>query len=142
MAEKLEISIEIIAHATEDIGKILEPFSEHFEIPEKEFSKDNLTGHFDNPITILRTKIKKKDAWTFLEKLVSKIPDNDFSQIIENIENHLQDSTLHLRFGKQDLINGKMAIQEKDAVKLKIFKPVYIKNDIVKNYVSLLTGQK
>ena len=62
MAEKLEISIEIITHATEDVKKILEPFSEQFEIPEKEFSRENLTGHFENPITILRAKIKKNDV--------------------------------------------------------------------------------
>ena len=142
MVEKLEISIEIISHATEDVGNILEPFSEEFDIAEKEFSKESLTGHFDNPITVLREKIKKKDAWEFLEKFISKIPEEEFSEIIDNIENHLKDSTLHLRFGKQDLIKGKMTIQEKDAIKFKIFKPVYIKTDIVKNYVTLLTGRK
>jgi len=142
MAEKLKISIEIIAHATEDVEKILEPFSEQFEIPEKEFSRENLTGHFENPITVLRAKIKKNDARKFLEKLISKIPEDEFSEIIRNIESHIQDSTLHLRFAKQDLINGKMTIQEKDAIKFKIFTPIYRKTDIVKSYVTLLTGRK
>jgi RNA-binding protein len=142
MAEKLEISIEIIAHATEDVEKILEPFSEQFEIPEKEFSRENLTGHFENPITVLRAKIKKNDARKFLEKLISEIPEDEFSEIIKNIESHIQDSTLHLRFSKQDLIKGRMTIQEKDAIKFKIFTPIYMKTDIVKNYVTLLTGRK
>ncbi len=142
MAEKLEISIEIIAHATEDVEKILEPFSEQFEIPEKEFSRENLTGHFENPITVLRAKIKKNDARKFLEKLISKIPKDEFSEIIRNIESHIQDSALHLRFAKQDLIKGGMIIQEKDAIKFKIFTPIYLKTDIVKNYVTLLTGRK
>ncbi len=142
MAEKLEISIEIIAHATEDVEKILEPFSEQFEIPEKEFSRQNLTGHFENPITVLRAKIKKNDARKFLEKLISKIPEDEFSEIIRNIESHIQDSTLYLRFAKQDLIKGRMTIQEKDAIKFKIFTPIYMKTDIVKNYVTLLTGRK
>lgn len=142
MADKLEITIEMIIHATEDTKKILDSFEEFFGIQEKEFSKSNLTGHFENPITVLRAKIKKNDARKFLEKLISKIPEDEFSEIIKNIESHIQDSTLHLRFAKQDLIKGRMTIQEKDAIKFKIFTPTYMKTDIVKNYVTLLTGRK
>jgi len=139
MAEKLEITIEIIVHATEDVEKILKAFFEQFNISEDEFSRQNLTGHFENPITLLRAKIKKNDARNFLQRLLSKIPKDQISEIIEGIENHIQDSTLYLRFGKQDLIKGKMIVKEKDAVKFKIFTPIYKKNDIVKNYVKLLT---
>jgi RNA binding exosome subunit len=139
MAEKLEITIEIIVHATEDVEKILKAFFEQFNISEDEFSRQNLTGHFENPITLLRAKIKKNDARNFLQRILSKIPKDQISEIIKEIENHIQDSTLYLRFGKQDLIKGKMIVQEKDAVKFKIFTPIYKKNDIVKNYVQLLT---
>lgn len=139
MAEKLEITIEIIVHATEDVEKILKAFFEQFNISEDEFSRQNLTGHFENPITLLRAKIKKNDARNFLQRLLSKIPEDQISEIIEEIENHIQDSTLYLRFGKQDLIKGKMIVREKDAVKFKIFTPIYKKNDIVENYVRLLT---
>jgi len=139
MVEKLEITIEIIVHATEDVEKILKAFFEQFNISEDEFSRQNLTGHFENPITLLRAKIKKNDARNFLKRLLSKIHKDQISEIIEDIENHIQDSTLYLRFGKQDLIKGKMIVKEKDAVKFKIFTPIYKKNDIVKNYVKLLT---
>jgi len=139
MAEKIEITIEVIVHATEDVEKILKAFFEQFNISEDEFSRQSLIGHFENPITLLRTKIKKNDARNLLERLLSKIPENQISEIIEDIENHIQDSTLYLRFGKQDLIKGKMNVQEKDAVKFKIFTPIYLKDDIVKNYVKLLT---
>ena len=138
MAEKLEITIEVIVHATEDVEKILKPFFQQFNISEDEFSRQNLTGHFENPITLLRAKIKKNDARNFLQRLLSKIPEDQISEIIEEIENHIQDSTLYLRFGKQDLIKGKMIVREKDAVKFKIFTPIYKKNDIVENYVRLL----
>ncbi|MFB5630745.1 MAG: RNA-binding domain-containing protein [Nitrosopumilaceae archaeon] len=139
MVEKLEISIDIIVHATEDVEKILEPLLELFNISNEEFSRQNLSGHFENPITLLHAKIKKKDARNFLKKLVSKIPENEFREIIEDIQSHIQDSTLHLRFGKQELIKGKMVLQEKDAIKFKIFTPVYKKTDVVKNFVTLLT---
>ena len=139
MPEKLEITIEVIVHATEDVEKILKAFFEQLNISEDKFSRQNLTGHFENSITLLRAKIKKNDAKNFLESLLSKIPKDQISEIIEDIENHIQDSTLYLRLGKQDLIKGKMIVQEKEAVKFKIFTPIYKKNDIVKNYVELLT---
>ena len=139
MAEKLEITIEVIVHATEDVGKILKAFFEQFNISEDEFSRQNLTGHFENPIILLRAKIKKNDARNFLQRLLSKIAKDQISEIIEDVENHIQDSTLYLRFGKQDFVKGNMIVQEKDAVKFKIFTPIYKKNDIVKNYVRLLT---
>ena len=141
MADKLEVTVEIIAHATEDVEKILDSFFELFNIPKDEFSRQILTGHFDNPITLLRAKIKKKDAKGLLEKLVSKIPKDEFKALIEDIENRLEDSTLHVRFGKQDMIRGKMIQEEKDAIKFKIVTPAYNKKDTVKNYVFLLTGK-
>lgn len=142
MSEKLEITIDIIAHATENVDKILNPFLEEFGIVEDEFTKQNLTGHFENSIILLRAKIKKNNARKFLEKIVAKISEEEFSKIIDDIESHLQDSTLHLRFGKQDLIKGKLTMQEKDAIKFKIFTPMYTKTDIAKNYVTLLTEIK
>jgi hypothetical protein len=140
MADKLEISIEIIVHATEDTEKILDSFFKLLGIVPKEFSRENLTGHFDNPITLLSANIKKKAAKNFVEKLVSSIPDRDFKELIDDIENRLKDSTLHLRFGKQDMIRGKMVPQEKDAIKLKIFTPAYNRKDVVKNYVTLFAS--
>ena len=139
MPDKLEITIEVIAHATEDVDKIIESFFEKFEIESDSFSKENLTGHFENPITLLRAKFKKKEEKKILEKLIKNIPENDFSQMMDNIENRLQDSTLHLRFGKQDLIKGRIIPKENDAIKIKIFTPSYKKDETVKNYVKLLT---
>ena len=142
MAEKLEITIDVIAHATEDVEKILESFSEQLEIQQESFSKEEVMGHFDNPITLLKAKFKKKDAKKILQKIVSRIPDNDFSQIMSDIQNRLQNSTLHLRFGKQELIQGRIVPQEKDAIKVKIFTPTYKKDEIVQNYVKLLSDSR
>jgi len=138
MANKLEISVEIIVHATEDIKKILESMEEIFEIKEAEFSKTQLTGHFENPITMLNTKIRKKKAQKFIEKLISKMPQGELDEIINDLENRIQNSTLYLRLGKQDLIQGSIRLRQKDAIKLKIFTPIYNKKDTMKNYSELL----
>ena len=138
MADKLEVTIEIIIHATEDAKKILDSFEEFFDVKEEDFSKSSLTGHFENPITMLNAKITKKKAERFLEVLTSNIPEYQLEEIKGDLENRIQNSKLYLRLGKQDMIRGSLSLQEKDAIKLKIFTPIYNKKDTIKNYVELL----
>ncbi len=87
---------------------------------------------------MLNAKISKKKAKDFFQKLISKIPKDQIEEFIDDIENRIQDSTLHMRVSKQDMIKGSLKLQEKDAVKLKIITPIYTKKDIVKTYVKLL----
>ena len=139
MANKLEVTVEIIVHATEDIKTILDAFEKLFEIKEEGFSKKNLTGHFENPITLLNAKITKTMAENFIKKLVMKIPKGQLDELIGDLENRIQNSALHVRLGKQDLIQGMVSLQEKDVIKLKIFMPIYQKKNTLKNYADLLT---
>lgn len=139
MANKLEVTVEIIVHATEDLKTILDAFEKLFEIKEEGFSKKNLTGHFENPITMLNAKITKTKAENFIKKLVMKIPKGQLDELIGDLENRIQNSSLHVRLGKQDLIQGMVSLQEKDVIKLKIFMPIYQKKNTLKNYAHLLT---
>ncbi len=139
MANKLEVTVEIIVHATEDLKTILDAFEKLFEIKEEGFSKKNLTGHFENPITLLNAKITKTMAENFIKKLVMKIPKGQLDELIGDLENRIQNSSLHVRLGKQDLIQGVVSLQEKDVIKLKIFMPIYQKKNTLKNYADLLT---
>ena len=50
---KLEVTIDVIVHATEDPVKFLESFHEMFGLDKEVFSISNVMGHFENPITIL-----------------------------------------------------------------------------------------
>ncbi len=59
MSNKLEITIDMIVHATEDISKIVEPFIEMFDIEDEIFNKTETTGYFENPIILLNTKLVK-----------------------------------------------------------------------------------
>jgi len=142
MARKIEVTIEIIVHATEDINTILECFFEIFDIKDREFSRKALTGHFDNPITLLKLKIKKNDAENFVKTLISKIPKGELAGIIDELENRIQESALHIRLGKQDLIQGSLVLQEKDAIKVKIYTPVYLKKNILRSYTQILKSKE
>jgi len=129
---KLEVTIDVIVHATEDLVKFFESFNEMFELKEEAFSVSHATGHFENPITILRAKITKKHAIRFLEKFLKMLSENQKSEIIKEIKERTENSTLHIRFDKQGFIQRKLAFKEKEAIRLKIHAPIYNKKDTVK----------
>lgn len=58
-ANKIEISIDVIVHATEDISKIFQSFEESLEIRQDDFAIKETRGHYDNPIIMLNASIEK-----------------------------------------------------------------------------------
>ena len=104
MANHVEVSIEIIFHATEDGRKVFEPMSNIFQIKEEEFVLEKITGHHGNPILFFRATLAKRRAEEFVRTLVSKIPPSQIGEVIENIGMYFEDSSLFLRIGKGDLV--------------------------------------
>jgi RNA binding exosome subunit len=137
MIHKIEITIDVIVHATEDISKILQPFDEILEIKEEEFTSIETTGYFENPIIILSAKLVKKQGQNFIKKMVELLPINQINELIEEIEERTIDSRFHLRLDKQELVKGKLVISEKDTVKVKIHTPIYNKKDTVKIFTEI-----
>ena len=129
---KLEVTIDVIVHATEDNSKFFEAFSEIFGLEKEIFSITDLKGHFDNPITIISAKITKKIASAFLDKFLCLLSNDQKKEIIQEIEERTVDSTLHIRLNKQEFVQGRIAFKEKDAIKLKIQTPIYNKKDTLK----------
>ncbi len=129
---KLEVTIGVIVHATEDIVKFFESFTEMFGLEENGFSISNVTGHFENSITILKAKVTKKSARQFLDKFLENLSENQIKEIIQGIEERTENSTLHIRLDKQEFIQGRIAFMEKEAIRIKIHTPIYNKKDTVK----------
>ena len=137
MVHKIEITIDVIVHATEDISKILQSFDEILEIKEEEFTSIETTGYFENPIIILSAKLVKKQGQNFIKKMLELIPINEINELIEGIEERTIDSRFHLRLDKQELVQGKLIISEKGTVKVKIHTPIYNKKDTVKIFTEI-----
>jgi RNA binding exosome subunit len=132
MVNKLEVTIDVIIHATEDISKFFKSFEDMFELKEENFSVNHTTGHFENPIITLNAKIEKNQAQKFVEKLVDVLSDDQIKELIVEIEERTVDSRFHIRFDKQEFIKGNLMFKEKDAIKVKIHTPIYNKKDTVK----------
>ena len=138
MSLRAEVKIDVILHATENVDKIFESFLYNLNLEQKNFEVQNLTGHFDNPITLLSINLKKKNAEKFISKFCGDINKTDFGEIYENIEENISSSGLKLKISKQKMIEGKIILENKDAVKINISCPVYVKKDSKKIYQQLL----
>ena len=132
MVDKLEVTIDVIIHATEDISKFLKSFKEIFELKEEDFTINHTTGHFENPITILNAEIEKTQAQKFVDKLVKALSNDQIKGLVEEIEERTVDSRFHIRLDKQEFIKGNLILKEKDAIKVKIHTSIYNKKDTVK----------
>ena len=134
MIDKLEITIDVIVHATEDISKIFQSFYDILEIEEESFAITETTGYYENPIIMLNAKLVKKQAKSFMEKFLKLLSKNQINQLIEEIEERIADSKFHLRLDKQKLINGVVVLSEKDTIKIRIHTPIYNKKESIRKF--------
>ena len=86
MINKIEITIDVIVHATEDISKIFQSFDEILEVKEEDFTMIETTGYFENPIIMLKAKLVKKQAQNLIKKIMKLLPSNQINELIEEIE--------------------------------------------------------
>ena len=135
---QLEVRINLILHATENENKIIEKLEDIFEMEQKKFQIEEISGHFNNPILLISSKLKKKSAENFVRVFFSKIKKTDFQDIFDNVENYVTSSGLILRVSKQKLISEILTISKEDAIKININTPVYVKNETKKIYQELM----
>ena len=137
MTNKIEITIDVIVHATEDISKIFQSFYDILEIEEKSFSITETTGYYENPIIMLNAKLVKKQAKSFMDKFLKLLSKNQINQLIEEIEERIEDSKFHLRLDKQELIKGVVVLSEKDTIKIRIHTPIYNKKESIRKFLEV-----
>ena len=138
MTKNIIIKIDLILHATEDFQKVAEPLNELLGIEKEEIVKQNLSGHFGNPIFMLHAELKKKRADQFIKKLVTIIPKDTMREILTNIEELIFESSMYIRFSKQNLVKRILIPEEKDPIRIAIYAPTYVKKKIPDTYKKLL----
>jgi len=135
---QLEVKINLILHATEDENKIMEELEKKFGIEQKKFVIEQIPGHFNNPILLISSKLKRKPAHNFVSLFFSKMKKDEFQEIFDNVENFVTSSGLSLRISKQKLVLGILTVSKEDTIKINISTPVYVKNETKKIYQELM----
>ena len=138
MPNQIEVKLQIILHATDDFEKILNSLQGKFNLNQEKFKIQTLTGHFENPITMLSLIMQKIDAENFVSILFCEMNKTDLKIISDNLEEQITDSGLKIRISKQQLIMNKIILDDKDAIKITITIPVYVKKNFVEIYRQVL----
>ena len=137
MVHKIEIAIDVIVHATEDISKIFQSFEDVLNLKEEDFTLEEIEGHYENPIIMVKAKIVKKQAQNLMSRILELLPVKQIKELTEEIEERIDDSRFHMRLDKQELIKGNLIVSEKETIKLKIHTPIYNKKDTVKIFTGI-----
>ena len=135
---QLEVKINLILHATENENKVLESLENVFDVDQENFQIEQVSGHFNNPILLISSKLKKKNAQNFIKLFFSKMKKDDFEEVFENVEDYVTSSGLNLRISKQKLVSENLTMSKEDAIKINISTPVYVKNNTKKIYQELM----
>ena len=139
MTRNTAIQIDLILHATEEFEKIVESLNDLFEIDMDGITKHEVLGHFGNPILMLHVDLKKKKADEFIKKLLSIIPKDMMIDLLANIEERIFESSMYIRFSKQNFVKKILTFEEKDPIRVSIYTPTYVKKEIPKTYRKLLS---
>jgi hypothetical protein len=116
------IDMRVFAHATEDVDKVLNAV--HNTLPAEVIEnvvikRTNLTGHHGNPIILLETRIKEKNAvQAVFEKLSSALSILDKEQLSGEIKEHLDKGNLYLRLDKQSAYLNEIKLSRADPIHL------------------------
>ena len=135
---QLEVKINLILHATENEKKVLEELESNFHIDQSDFQVEQVLGHFNNPITLISSKLKRKTAQDFVSLFFSKMKKEEFDDVFNYVEDYITSSGLSLRISKQKLMSGVLEISKEDTIKINISTPVYVKNETKKIYQDLM----
>ncbi len=131
-----------LVHATEDPPKV-EAALEGLLGTQATPLFEKLEGHFGNEILRAKLHLTGDDASRAFERLVSRLPAGVRSELLANLSSYLDEhSALFLRFDKQSLVSGSVALGSADSVRVKV-KPrgFMLKEGAASFYARLLGGR-
>tara|TARA_B100001750_G_scaffold209270_1_gene188843 strand:+ start:721 stop:1149 length:429 start_codon:yes stop_codon:yes gene_type:complete len=134
MSNHIEVKIQIIIHSTDDFNKISNALVNLFNLDPDDFKIQSLTGHFENPITMLTVILRRTKAEEFISIFFSKINKNDLGTLSETLDEKITSAGLKIRISKQEIVMGKIILNDRDAIKITITIPVYVKKNLAKIY--------
>lgn len=119
------VRIDVIVHATEDVDKILGSIHDVLGTDTGMFTITKAEGHYHNPILRTLATLRGKRATLILDRIRNGLSVDDIQHLSSTLKSRINGSALYLRLSKQDMILGKITLQDSDAVRLRISIPAY-----------------
>jgi len=119
----LSTSLHAVAHATEDIPKIILKMNEIFSIPKERFLISRARGHWDNEIFLIRADCNHQESNVLLETIISKLKTSEKNYLLHSISNFFDEKdNFYIRLNKQSVCMGTISLSEHDSIRIR-FKP-------------------
>jgi hypothetical protein len=85
------------------------------------FKKNNLKGHYGNPIVIFETRIKEKEIIKGIVKVLSSgLRKLDKEMLLREIDLHVKKGSLYIRLDKQAAFQGEFKLCSADPIRVRI----------------------
>lgn len=118
------VDIRFFVHATEDPTKVIEAVRRLLptnHVDEIVFKRNNLKGHYRNPITLFQTRVKKREiVKAMVETLSSGLGELDKEALLREIGSHMEKGSLYIRLDKQAALQGDFKLCSADPVRMRI----------------------
>lgn len=140
----LSTSINAVAHATEDIPKLILKMNEIFSIPKERFLISRARGHWDNEISLIRADCSHQESSALLETIISKLKTGEKNYLLHSISNSFDErDNFYIRLNKQSVCLGIISLSEHDSIRIR-FKPTkeYNQNNKFRDHVIDLFTKK
>jgi len=140
----LSTSINIVAHATEDVPKILQKMNDVFSIPKEKILVSSAEGHWGNEISLIKADCDHKQSQVLLERIIVNLKNAEKKYLLQTISNSFDEKdNLYIRLNKQSMCKGIISLSEHDSVRIR-FKPIkeFNKNNKFRDHVISLFTKK
>jgi RNA binding exosome subunit len=117
-------SIHVVAHATEDIPKILLRMNDVLSIPMEKFLVSPAKGHWGNEISIIMVECDNKESHALLERIISNLKIGEKNYLLNSISDSFDEKdNFYIRLNKQSMCKGVVSLSEHDSIRIR-FKPI------------------
>lgn len=114
----------MVAHATEDIQKILIKMHDVFFIPTEKFLISKAEGHWGNEISVIRAECDHNESSALLDKIISRLKIGEKNYLLGSISDSFDEkNNFYIRLSKQSVCKGIISLSEHDSIRIR-FKPI------------------
>ena len=134
--------VNLLLHATEDGGKVLQSIQDLLSVPTERFSSEPSEGHYKNKILLLKAMLPSREAGDLATRIMSLLNSSDRDLLSRALPEYSDEKgNLYLRLDKQKMCHGKVSLSEIDAIRIR-FKPIkrYRPSGNLESYRGLLSS--
>ena len=123
-ASATKVDIELIAHATEDLDKVVEAAKAVLPPGARDkvkFKVKEFKGHYGNPIRLVKARIRNRElAQAVFDHIISGLPEEDRLELLRDLRRRTSGGSLYVRLDKQRAFMGQLRLSSSDPIWIKI----------------------